>query len=79
MKCRIAFTVDVSLCGAVSAFCKGMRSKTSIYPVFEVILRKTLEQPCGRTEHLGRTAESLREVNDTISKALWDYGIGLIK
>ncbi len=26
------------------ALCKGMRSKTSIYPVFEVILWKTLEQ-----------------------------------
>ena len=39
-KFRIRFTVDVSLCGAVSAFFKGMRSKTSIYPVFEVIPEK---------------------------------------
>ena len=28
----------------MGAFCKGMKSETSVYPVFEVILRKTLEQ-----------------------------------
>ena len=36
----IGFTVDVSLCCAVAAFSKRMRSKTSVYPTFEVIPEK---------------------------------------
>ena len=43
----------LALITLLRAFCKGRRSKTSIYPVFEVILQKTLEQP--QREHPGKT------------------------
>jgi len=45
-----------------------MRSKTSIYPEFEVILRKTLEQPPG--EHLGRTGKNGMAVLNAIRNKL---------
>ncbi len=44
-----------------ASFCKGMRSETSVYPVFEVIPLIQRDRLFGRhsnnfrTEHLGRT------------------------
>ena len=37
-------------------FCKGMRSESSIYPAFEVVLQKTLKQPWRQNRTSGRTA-----------------------
>ncbi|MDB5192521.1 MAG: hypothetical protein JWQ96_2084 [Segetibacter sp.] len=46
------------------AFCKGRRSKTSIYPAFEVILGKTpnLSSLLFSRKHPGRTGKTLGKV-----------------
>ena len=52
----------MNFCNAIGASCKGRKSETSIYPAFEVILRKTLEQLqrfYSALEHPGKTGPQL--------------------
>jgi len=44
-------------------FANVLRSDTSIYPAFEVIICKTLEQPNGRTEHLNQPNGKTEHLN----------------
>ena len=39
-------------------YCQGMRSETSTYPVFEVILRKALEKPLVAERNTRQTGEN---------------------
>ena len=59
----------------MGAFCKVRKSETSIYPAFEVILRKTLEQHqrlYSALEHPGRTV--LRKTLQQLSVLLFNIG-----